>query len=119
MPTIDQIWNETDTWFRDYAQVNRIATVILERLADDRVENECRFLCRLKWHLTRSYQEVSYRELQENVCVNKMLLLDALFLEIAAKNYEGIDEWAAECERDFPVIEDKWAKLNEESAALP
>jgi len=114
MSSIITIWNQTDTWFRDHEQAARIGSVIIERLADDRIQTECRYLIRLKWHLHMGYQEVSYSELEQNLSDSKMALLNDLFRELAATNYKGIDAWADRCETEFPIVEDKWFYRNQE-----
>ena len=103
-----KIWNEKEEWFRDLTQANRVASVVIERLADDRIQEECRYLMRLKWHFYMGYQEVSYSELEEHISRDKMALLDELFDQIAAKNYDGIVMWVERCESELPVIEDRW-----------
>lgn len=82
--------------------------VILDRLADDRIQDECRYLVRLRWHFIMGYQELSYAELEEHVSPEKMLVLDDLFSRIASKDYVAIDAWVERCERELPVIEDNW-----------
>lgn len=114
MHAISRIWNQTENWFRDHAQSDSVGSVVIHRLADDREQDECRYLVWLKWHFHMGYQEVSYDELQEHVSESKMALLDGLFNEIAAGNHKGIDEWVARCERDLPVIDDRWSKMNRE-----
>jgi len=116
MPTISEIWNQKDDWFRDHLQADRVGSVVVERLADDRFQEECRYLMRLKWHFHMGYQEVSYRELQQYISESKMVILDELFTEIAAHNYVGIDKWLEKYEDTLPVIEDKWMEMNRDSA---
>lgn len=111
MSAISKIWNQKDDWFRDHAQADTVGSVIISRLADDRIEEECRYLMRLKWHFHMGYQEVSYDELQQYVSESKMALLDELFAEIAAHNYTGIDEWIERCEKELPTIEDKYVSM--------
>jgi len=105
-------WNDKRMWFRDHEQAGRVGTIILERLADDRVQEECRYLCRLHWRLFMGYQEVSYDELQQYVSEDKMAVLNDLFSSIAASDYDGIDRWIAHCEGALPIIIDKWRELN-------
>lgn len=107
MTTILEIWNQKENWFRDRSQADSVGAVIIQRLADDREQDECRYLARLKWHLHMGYQEVAFAELKEHVSERKMRVLEDLFDEIAAGNYLGIDEWVERCERDLPIIEDK------------
>ena len=59
---IEKVWNQKDDWFYDRAQADRVRAVIVDRLADDRIQDECRYLVRLRWHFIMGYQEVSYSE---------------------------------------------------------
>jgi hypothetical protein len=88
------------------------AFFILDRLADDRIQEERRYLCRLRWHLFMSYQEVSYDQLQHYVSESKMAILDDLFSSIADSDYDGIDRWVAQCEKALPIVVDKWRVQN-------
>ena len=63
---------------------------------------------RPRWHFHMGYQEVSYSELEEHISRDKMALLDELFDQIAAKNYDGIDMWIERRESELPIIEDRW-----------
>ena len=113
---ITEKWNDKSLWFRDREQADCVGTIILERLADDRVQEECRYLCRLRWHLFMGYQEVSYEELQEYVSQYKMAVLNDLFSSIVDSDYPGIDRWIEKCEGALPIIEDKWRDQNLEWA---
>jgi hypothetical protein len=105
-------WNDKERWFRDHAQASRVGTIILERFADDRLQEECRYLSRLRWHLFMGYQEVSYDELQQHVSQTKMAILDNLFASIVDSDYDGIDQWTTQCEQALPIIADKWREQN-------
>lgn len=105
-------WNDKEMWFRDHAQASRVSEIILERLADDRVQEECRYLSRLRWHLFMGYQEVSYDELQLHVSQTKMAILNNLFALIVDSDYDGIDQWTVQCEQALPIIVDKWREQN-------
>lgn len=106
---IEKVWNQKDDWFYDRAQADRVRAVIVDRLADDRIQDECRYLVRLRWHFIMGYQEVSYSELQEHVSPEKMLVLNELFTHIVNSDYAAIEEWVQRCERELPPIEDNWA----------
>ena len=58
------------------------------------------------------YEEVSYPELQEYVSVEKMKVLDELFVHIANKDYVGIDQWIERYEGELPIVEDRWRQEN-------
>jgi hypothetical protein len=109
---ITEKWNDKEMWFRDHAQASRVGEIILERLADDLVQEECRYLSRLRWHLFMGYQEVSYDELQLHVSQTKMAILDNLFALIVDSDYDGIDQWTVQCEQTLPIIVDKWREQN-------
>ena len=108
MHAITEIWNSQARWFRDYAQSNRVAGILVERLADDRVQEECRYLSRLRWHFFMGYQEVSYEELLDHVSESKLTVLNELFSAIADRNYDEIDAWINRCESALPIIHDRW-----------
>jgi hypothetical protein len=107
-----KIWNQKDDWFRDRTQANLVVEVVIHRLADDRNQEECRYLMRLIWHFRMSYQEVTYHELEQHVSTDKMKLLNELFAYIVAKDHAGIDIWLEHCERELPIIEDRWMQEN-------
>ncbi len=111
-PAILKIWNEKEAWFQDRAQAARVGAIVVERLADDRVQEECSYLMRLKWHFHMGYEEVSYAELQEYVSEEKMKVLDELFVHIANKDYAGIDDWVEWYESELPIVEDRWLQEN-------
>jgi len=111
-PAILKIWNEKDAWFQDRAQADRVGAIVVERLADDRMQEECRYLMRLKWHFHVGYEEVRYDELQAYVSVEKMKVLDELFVHIANKDYVGIEQWVERYESQLPIVEDRWLQEN-------
>jgi hypothetical protein len=114
-----RIWNQKDDWFRDHTQADRVGGVVVHRLADDRNQEECRYLMRLKWHFHMSYQEVSYRELEQYVSVDKMRILNELFAYIAVKDYAGIEMWLEQYEKELPIIEDRWMQENRAKEEVP
>src|SRR5262245_7006961 len=91
------------SWFRDEAQRRRTQEVLRERIADDREQEECRYLMRFAWQLSMSYREVSYEELAAHVRPEKLARVDAL-LAAAQQGYEAIDEWLARCEAELSLI---------------
>ncbi len=108
-------WGDKLRWFRDVEQCNDVATVILHRFADDRIEDECRYLTRLKWHLHMAYQEVSYDELLVHVSPQKMMTLHRLFDAIVEGDYEAIDAWVLDISNNMPIVEDNWINNNRDS----
>jgi hypothetical protein len=108
MHSITEIWNDKALWFRDDAQCSHVATIVVQRLADDRVQNECRYLIRLRWHFFMGYQEVSYEQLLEHVSEPKLVVLSELFTAIADRDYDAIDAWINRWESALPIIHDRW-----------
>jgi len=107
VPSIHDIWDDTDNWFRDIDQANSVREVIKTRLADDRVQEECRYLERLVWHTMMGYREVSYSELEKYMSPNKMFILGELFHFVARADHSSIDRWVIHYESELPIIEDK------------
>ena len=91
------------TWFRDEAQRRRAQEAIRDRLADERNQDECRYLLRLCWQLAMSYREVSHDELLEHVRPEKLAWVDAL-MEAADRGPEAIDAWIDRCEGELPFL---------------
>ena len=81
-----------DSWFRDDAQRWAAREIIKARLADDRYQEECRYLMRFWWHLEMPYQEVSYIELRNHLSEQKLEALEALF-DVIDTSYQRIDVW--------------------------
>ncbi|MET7808842.1 hypothetical protein [Micromonospora chersina] len=92
--------------FREDAQRSRAQRVIHDRLADDRLQEECRYLMRFWWQLSMSYQEVTIGELREHVSADKLRAIEALIKAIG-QSPEDIDEWTTWAVRAFPAIHDR------------
>ncbi|ARF75003.1 hypothetical protein ACPEIF_02065 [Streptomyces sp. NPDC012600] len=92
--------------FRDEDQQRCVQAVIHSRFADDRDQQECRYLMRFWWQLRMTYQEVSVEELRLNVGSRKlesvMELIDAI-----RSSHDEIDAWLASAVRTFPVVLDR------------
>ncbi|HET6881789.1 MAG TPA: hypothetical protein VFI31_16615 [Pirellulales bacterium] len=101
-------------WFRDDYQRELVAKAINQRLADERVEVECRYLMRFWFHLGMTYREVSYDELVENVSPEKMVILERLFGAILTRNFDTIDAWVVDCE-SLPMLECRFLGEDEEA----
>ncbi|MEU9865430.1 hypothetical protein AB0D99_31635 [Streptomyces sp. NPDC047971] len=97
--------------FRDDDQRKCVQAVVHSRLADDREQQECRYLMRFWWQLTMPYQEVSLEELRLNVGRQK---LDAVVELISAirSSHDEIDAWLASAQKTFPVIQDRGFSLD-------
>ncbi|MFB7873767.1 hypothetical protein ACFC06_00840 [Nocardia sp. NPDC056064] len=92
--------------FRDDAQRRRTQRVIEKRLADDRNQDECRYLMRFVWQLHMRYCEVTEQNLQEYVGADKLKAIEAL-VEAARRSPESIDAWIDSIEQIFPVVHDR------------
>jgi hypothetical protein len=92
--------------FRDDSQRSQAQRVIHDRLADDRLQDECRSLMKFWWQLSMSYQEVTLGELREHVGAGKLQAVEALIKAID-QSPEAIDEWIAWAVAVFPVIHDR------------
>ncbi|WP_446218829.1 hypothetical protein [Micromonospora sp. IBHARD004] len=92
--------------FRDDVQRSRAQRVIHDRLADDRLQDECRYLMKFWWQLSMSYQEVTIGELREHVGADKLRAVEAL-IEAIDQSPEDIDEWITWAVEVFPVIHDR------------
>jgi hypothetical protein len=97
--------------FRDDAQLGRVREVVQLRLADDRDQDECRYLMRFWWQLGMAYTEVRDDELDEHVSPTKRAILDRLFAALE-QGHEAIDHWIQEAEATLPVIEDRGARAS-------
>ncbi|MFF3460401.1 hypothetical protein ACFYXH_40195 [Streptomyces sp. NPDC002730] len=91
--------------FRDEAQRRRVQAVIHDRLADDRDQQECRYLMRLWWQLSLSYQEVSIEQLRMNVHKSKLEVVEELISAIRTSPDE-VDAWIVTTQQACPVIHD-------------
>ena len=78
------------------------------RLADDRIQEECRYLMKLFWQLSMPYREVTERELRENVGPAKLEVVEQLISAIRSSP-EDIDAWIRTVKLTFPVIQDRGA----------
>lgn len=92
--------------FRDDDQNRQTRVIIHDRLADDRLQDECRCLMKFWWQLVVSYQEVTIDELREHVSAPKLAVVDAL-IDALSESPESVDAWIAETIVVFPVIHDR------------
>ncbi|WP_157429828.1 hypothetical protein [Actinomadura oligospora] len=92
--------------FRDEEQLTRVRAVIEWRLADDRRQQECRYLMRFWWQLSMPYREVSLEELRAHLGERKLAAVEALIAAIRTSP-ERIDAWADVVEPEFPVVHDR------------
>jgi hypothetical protein len=92
--------------FRDDLQRRRVQAVIHDRLADDREQEECRYLMRFWWQLSMSYQEQTLQELRTHVGETKLQTVESLISAIRSSP-EQIDAWVHANEQAFPMIHDR------------
>ena len=78
----------------------------MERLADDREQEECRYLMRFWWQMAMTYREVTLDELREHVGGVKFAAVEA-FLVAAERDPEAIEEWIRTTTETFPFIYDR------------
>lgn len=92
------------SWFRDERQRAQVRMIVMERLADDLYQQECRYLMRFWWHLEMTYQEVSYEELKLHLSGRKMEVLETLFDAIEG-SHSAVDEWISQQQKNWPRLE--------------
>jgi hypothetical protein len=78
----------------------------MDRLADDRVQEECRVLMKFWWQLSMTYQEVTEAELDRHVGPVKRDAVQRLIDAIRCSP-EAIDAWLAVTVRQFPLVQDR------------
>ena len=94
------------TGFRDRYQRIRVAALIGDRLADDRDQDECRYLIRFCWQLSMRYNEVTMPELREHVAEAKLGVIGELIRAIR-QSPESVNAWIHAVEDTWPVIQDR------------
>ena len=95
----------------DEAQRKRVQQIVLNRVADDRDQDECRYIMRFWWQLSMSYTEVTVEELREHVHEPKLAAIERLIAAMRT-SAEAVQAWIAEAEIAFPVVMDRGARLN-------
>ncbi|RCV51640.1 hypothetical protein [Marinitenerispora sediminis] len=107
--------NLTDlrTGFRDDDQRQRARSVVHDRLADDREQQECRYLMRFWWQLGMPYEEVTVEQLRTHVGRPKLDAVEALISAIRTSP-EMVDAWISAAEEAFPVSRDRGCALHSE-----
>lgn len=94
------------SYFRDDEQRCAVQNIVQYRLADDRIQEECRYLMRFWWQLSMSYQEVTLDELENFVSGEKFKIILEL-LDSLAKGYQDIDVWCDKYSYELSIIEDR------------
>lgn len=93
----------------DEAQRKRLQQIVMNRLADDRDQDECRYLMRFWWQLSMSYTEVTIEELREHLHEPKLAAVEALIAAMRSSADE-VQAWIAQAETTFPVVMDRGAR---------
>jgi hypothetical protein len=94
------------SYFRDDEQRQAVQEIVRSRLADDRNQEECRYLMRFWWQLCMTNREVTLAELERFISPEKFgIILELLnSLEVGHKE---IDTWVERYTRELLVIEDR------------
>ena len=92
--------------FRDEQQRCQVQNIVELRLADDRDQDECRYLMRFWWQLSMSYQEVTEPELEQHLTAAKLEVIKDLIGAIR-RSPEDIDIWITATMNAWPVVQDR------------
>lgn len=91
--------------FRDEHQLQSAQAVVMQRLADDREQEECRVLMNFWRQLAMTYQEVTEADLDRRVKRAKREAVQGL-IDAIRHSPEAIDTWIADVPKRFPHIRD-------------
>ena len=97
--------------FRDEEQRRQVQDIVMFRLADDRDQDECRYLMRFWWQLLMSYQEVTVPELEQHLTEVKLLVIKEL-IQAIRRSPEDIDPWITTTLNTWPVVQDRGYQAN-------
>jgi hypothetical protein len=92
--------------FRDGYQRQSAQAIVMQRLADDREQEECRVLMRFWWQLAMTYQEVTEADLDRHVSPAKREVVQGLIGAIR-HSPDAIDTWIDDAAQRFPPIRDR------------
>lgn len=94
------------SYFRDDEQRQAVQEIVRSRLADDRNQEECRYLMRFWWQLCMTNREVTLEELERFVSPEKFgIILELLnALEVGHKE---VDTCVERYIRELLVVEDR------------
>ncbi|GLW35213.1 hypothetical protein Areg01_81490 [Actinoplanes regularis] len=92
--------------FRDEYQLQSVQAVVMQRLADDREQEECRVLMKFWWQLAMTYQEVTEADLDRHVSPAKREAVQRL-IDAIRHSPDAIDTWIADVPQRFPRIRDR------------
>jgi hypothetical protein len=103
--------------FRDEHQRRVVQLLIRDRIADDRVQDECRYLLRFCWQLAMTYTEVTMPELRARLTDPRLAVVTDLIWAIR-QSADEIDNWIRAVEGAWPVIQDRTYQGQEADAEL-
>jgi hypothetical protein len=92
--------------FRDEYQLQSARAIVMQRLADDREQEECRVLMKFWWQLSMTYQEVTEADLDRHVNPAKREAVQGL-IDAIRYSPDAIDKWIADVSQRFPCIRDR------------
>lgn len=78
----------------------------MQRLADDRQQEECRVLVKFWWQLAMTTQEVTEADLDRHVQPVKREAVYEL-IDAIRRSPEAIDTWITDKSQRFPIIQDR------------
>jgi hypothetical protein len=97
--------------FRDEYQLQAAQGIVMQRLADDREQEECRVLMKFWWQLAMTYQEVTSSDLDRHVTPVKREAVQEL-IDAIRQSPEAIDAWISAASQRFPAIHDRGYERN-------
>ncbi|MFI1995437.1 hypothetical protein [Actinoplanes sp. NPDC020271] len=92
--------------FRDEHQRSSAQAIVMQRLADDREQEECRVLMKFWWQLAMTYREVTEADLDRHVSPAKREAVQGL-IDAIRRSPEAIDTWIGDMSQRFPPIHDR------------
>src|SRR5262249_3403515 len=92
--------------FRDDSQLWQARMVVHDRLADDRDQDECRYLLKVYAQPSASYRQVTWTELRDHLGASKLAAVEGLVASLA-DSPDAVDAWIRQTKATFPVIQDR------------
>lgn len=102
----DESLRDLHAKFRDEQQRRKVRDIVELRLADDRDQDECRYLMRFAWQLLMSYREVTVPELEQHLTEAKLQAIKEL-IQAVRRSPEDIDLWSTIAINTWPVVQDR------------
>lgn len=107
----DQSLRDLHAKFRDEQQRRQARDIVVLRLADDRDQDECRYLMRFAWQLLMTYREVTVPELEQHLTESKLQAVKEL-IQAIRRSPEDIDLWITTAINTWPVVQDRSYQAN-------